>query len=185
MADGFETADTEETLTCLHITVFHPEQEKKQVFQALPFYKRQQLKVDELIKFGRNCNICRFNFEDAQVSRIQFALELFRPFGSSEFVFEIKNLSKRVKLFVNNVELAYFNKFILPERCLVHFGDYQLLMQKQDGQSENYFEISFDMSKTSLWQETLSLWTPIPESSIPYTTSAVEIDENEYMGKSQ
>nr|XP_060632194.1 TRAF-interacting protein with FHA domain-containing protein A [Anolis sagrei ordinatus] len=177
MATAFETADTEETITSLNITVYHPEQEKKQVFRAIKFCQQQQLTVDEFVKFGRNCDICHFQFVDTQVSRIQFALQLFRPFGSSEFVFEIKNLSKRVKLTVDNVELAYLNKIILPRRCLVCFGNYKLLMHKQDGQSENFFEISFDMSKTPLWQEAVTL--PIPESGAVKLKFPVEAEEDE------
>ncbi|XP_008110303.1 TRAF-interacting protein with FHA domain-containing protein A [Anolis carolinensis] len=177
MATAFETADTEETTTSLNITVYHPEQEKKQVFRAIRFCQREQLRVDELVKFGRNCDICRFYFVDSHVSRIQFALQLFRPFGSSELVFEIMNLSKRVKLIVDSVELAFLNKFIIPQRCLVRFGDYQLLMEKQDGQSENFFEISFDMSKTSLWQEAVSL--SVPETGVAYSPSPEEMDEDE------
>ncbi|XP_062839496.1 TRAF-interacting protein with FHA domain-containing protein A-like [Anolis carolinensis] len=177
MATAFETADTEETITSLNLTVYHPEQDKKQVFRAIKFCQRQQLTVDEFVKFGRNRDICHFQFVDTQVSRIQFALQLFRPFGSSEFAFEIKNLSKRVKLTVDDVELAYLNKIILPQRCLVCFGNYQLLMHKQDGQSENFFETSFDMSKTSLRQKVVTL--PIPESGVVKNEFPVEADEDE------
>uniref|UniRef100_A0A803SMT2 Uncharacterized protein n=1 Tax=Anolis carolinensis TaxID=28377 RepID=A0A803SMT2_ANOCA len=46
-----------------------------QVFRAIKFCQRQQLTVDEFVKFGRNRDICHFQFVDTQVSRIQFALQ--------------------------------------------------------------------------------------------------------------
>ncbi|XP_061441355.1 TRAF-interacting protein with FHA domain-containing protein A [Rhineura floridana] len=181
---NFETTDTEETVTCLHITVYHPSQEDKQVFQALHFCQQQQLKADDLVKFGRDCHVCRFNFVDARVSRIQFALQFFRHFNSSEFGFEIKNLSKRLKLIVDSAELAYLNKVDLPETCMVCFGDYQMLLRTQGGQSENYFAICFELSKTSmLQQKNLSLPKPVPESGI-LCTAPVEMDETEEMESS-
>ncbi|KAJ7327035.1 hypothetical protein JRQ81_016794 [Phrynocephalus forsythii] len=179
MADAFETADTEETVTCLCITVYHPEQEKKQVFRALKFCQQQQLRADELVKFGRDPSACLFNFVDGRVSRIQFALHFFRHFKSTEFGFEIKNLSKKVKLFVDDVELAYLNKVILPEMCLVRFGDYEMLIQKQGGQSENCFEVRFELAKTSLWQKRVPERHPVPESGISYTDTPIEVDEDE------
>lgn len=183
MANPFETTETEETVTCLCITVYHPEQDKKQVFRTLKFCQQQQLRADELVKFGRDPNFCLFNFVDGRVSRIQFALHFFKHFNSTEFGFELKNLSKKVKLIVEHAELAYLNKVDLPETCLVRFGDYEMLMQKQGGQSENYFEIRFELAKTPLWQEKkVSLRQPIPESGILYNDSPTEIDEDEYMG---
>uniref|UniRef100_A0A8D2L1L5 Uncharacterized protein n=1 Tax=Varanus komodoensis TaxID=61221 RepID=A0A8D2L1L5_VARKO len=69
---SFETADTEEKATCLQITVYHPRQEELQVFRDFNFCQEQQLRADDLVKFGRDCNSCHFNFFDARVSRIQF-----------------------------------------------------------------------------------------------------------------
>ncbi|XP_062991314.1 TRAF-interacting protein with FHA domain-containing protein A [Elgaria multicarinata webbii] len=177
---SFETTDTEETVTCLRITVYHPRQEEQQVFRALEFCQPQQLRADEMVKFGRDCNVCQYNFVDPRVSRIQFALLFFRHFNSSEFGFQIKNMSKKVKLIVENNELAYLNKVDLPETCTIRFGDYQMLMQKQEGQSEDYFNVRFELAKMSLWQEkNLLLRAPIPDTCFSYADSPVEMDENE------
>ncbi|XP_053113111.1 TRAF-interacting protein with FHA domain-containing protein A isoform X2 [Hemicordylus capensis] len=176
---SFETADTEEIATCLSITVYHPSQEEKQVFRALSFCQRQQLRADDLVKFGRDCNVCHFNFVDGRVSRIQFALQFFRHFNSSEFGFEIKNMSKKVKLTVDNVELAYLNKVDLPETCMVLFGEYQILMQKQGGESEDYFDIRFELAEKSLLQEKRLLKKPILDYGMIQNDSPIEIDENE------
>ncbi|XP_015267371.1 PREDICTED: TRAF-interacting protein with FHA domain-containing protein A [Gekko japonicus] len=173
-----ENAETEETLTCLCMTFYHPNQEEKQVFRDLNFSQCQRVRADDVIKFGRDSNVCHFNLKDGRVSRIQFALQFFRLFNSSEFGFEIKNLSKRVNLTVNNVELSYLNKVDLPENGIVSFGDYEILMEKRGGQSEDYFEIRFELASASLLLDRdLSFHQPIPESDI---SSPTEMDENEW-----
>ncbi|XP_058049170.1 TRAF-interacting protein with FHA domain-containing protein A [Ahaetulla prasina] len=176
----FETEDTEETVTCLQITIYHPKQEEKPVFHALSFCRQQQLRADDIVKFGRDSNICRFYFVDPRVSRVQFCLQFFRHFNSSEFGFEIKNLSKKGKLSVDDVELAYLNKVNLPDKCTVCFGEYQMQLQKQEGQCEDYFNICFELARTSLLQEKkLFLKKPVCESSSSYTQFPTEMDENE------
>ncbi|XP_007437808.1 TRAF-interacting protein with FHA domain-containing protein A [Python bivittatus] len=176
----FETEDTEETVTCLRIIIYHPKQEESPVFHALKFCHNQQLRADDVVKFGRDSNICRFPFIDARVSRVQFGLQFFRHFNSSEFGFEIKNLSKKAKLIVDNIELGYLNKVSLPDKCMVCFGEYQMLLQKQEGQSEDYFNICFELARKSLLQEkNLFLKKPVCESSSSYTQFPTEMDENE------
>uniref|UniRef100_A0A6I8PNF7 TRAF interacting protein with forkhead associated domain n=1 Tax=Ornithorhynchus anatinus TaxID=9258 RepID=A0A6I8PNF7_ORNAN len=79
---SFEDADTEETVTCLHMTVYHPNQQQSKVFQSLKFLHRDRLRASEVVKFGRNPNTCYYTFMDRQVSRVQFSLQLFKPFNS-------------------------------------------------------------------------------------------------------
>lgn len=176
---AFENAETEETLTCLRMTLYHPKQEEKQVFRNLSFSQCQRVRADDVIKFGRDSNVCHFNFTDVRVSRVQFALQFFRLFNSSEFGFEIKNLSKKVNLIVNNVELSYLNKVDLPENGIVCFGEYEILMEKQTGQSEDYFELRFELATASLLvdNDDVSFHQPVPESGI---SSPTEMDENEW-----
>uniref|UniRef100_A0A672UZ52 TRAF interacting protein with forkhead associated domain n=1 Tax=Strigops habroptila TaxID=2489341 RepID=A0A672UZ52_STRHB len=73
---SFEEAETEETVTCLHMTFYHPCQEDKMMFRCLNFCKREQVRADEMAKFGRDSNVCHYNFMDARVSRIHFSLAL-------------------------------------------------------------------------------------------------------------
>uniref|UniRef100_A0A452SUN2 TIFA protein n=1 Tax=Ursus americanus TaxID=9643 RepID=A0A452SUN2_URSAM len=75
---SFEDADTEETVTCLQITVYHPGQLQSGIFQSIRFYNREKLPSSEVVKFGRNSNICHYTFQDKQVSRVQFSLQLFK-----------------------------------------------------------------------------------------------------------
>uniref|UniRef100_A0A670YHG9 TRAF interacting protein with forkhead associated domain n=1 Tax=Pseudonaja textilis TaxID=8673 RepID=A0A670YHG9_PSETE len=83
----FETEDTEEPITCLQITIYHPKEEEKAVFRGLSFHHQQQLRADDIVKFGRDSNICCFHLADSRVSRVQFALQFFRHFNSSEILY--------------------------------------------------------------------------------------------------
>uniref|UniRef100_A0A8D2DXU7 Uncharacterized protein n=1 Tax=Sciurus vulgaris TaxID=55149 RepID=A0A8D2DXU7_SCIVU len=83
---NFEDADTEETLTCLHMTVYHPGQLQSGIFQSTMFYNRRKFTSTEMIKFGRNSNICHYVFQDKQASRIQFSLQPFKHHGLSHLL---------------------------------------------------------------------------------------------------
>uniref|UniRef100_A0A8C7E8U7 Uncharacterized protein n=1 Tax=Nothoprocta perdicaria TaxID=30464 RepID=A0A8C7E8U7_NOTPE len=61
-----EEADTEETLTCLHMTFYHPCQEDKMMFRCLNFCEREQVSANESATFGRDSNICRYNLMDSR-----------------------------------------------------------------------------------------------------------------------
>nr|XP_012420103.1 PREDICTED: TRAF-interacting protein with FHA domain-containing protein A [Odobenus rosmarus divergens] len=182
---SFEDADTEETVTCLQITVYHPGQLQSGIFQSIRFYNREKLCSSEVVKFGRNSNICHYTFQDKQVSRVQFSLQLFKKFDSSVLFFEIKNMSKKTSLLVDNKELGYLNKIDLPYKCMVRFGEYQFLIEKEDGESLEFFETQFIFSPRSLLQENnWPLQKPIPEdgsysSCSTQNTSPTEMDENE------
>ncbi|NXA11729.1 TIFA protein, partial [Sapayoa aenigma] len=182
----FEEAETEETVTCLHMTFYHPCQEEKMMFRCLDFCKREQVRADEMAKFGRDSNICHYNLMDTRVSRIQFSLQFYRKLDSSEFCLEIKNLSKRTKLTVNQTELGYLNKMDLPWKCIICFGDYQILAEIQEGESVDYFETHLHLAEAPILQErSLPSLQPIPEDGISPSIFLsqgkipTEIDENE------
>uniref|UniRef100_A0A8C6J337 Uncharacterized protein n=1 Tax=Melopsittacus undulatus TaxID=13146 RepID=A0A8C6J337_MELUD len=50
---------------CLQFTYYH-------------IILQEQVRAGEMAKFGRDSNICHYNFMDARVSRIQFSLQLYR-----------------------------------------------------------------------------------------------------------
>uniref|UniRef100_A0A8D2M8F7 Uncharacterized protein n=1 Tax=Zonotrichia albicollis TaxID=44394 RepID=A0A8D2M8F7_ZONAL len=81
----FEEAETEETVTCLHLTFYHPGQAEKMMFRCLDFCRRQQLRADDTAKFGRDSSLCRYSLVDTRVSRIQFSLQFYRKLHSSEY----------------------------------------------------------------------------------------------------
>ncbi|NWS70778.1 TIFA protein, partial [Crotophaga sulcirostris] len=182
----FEEAETEETITCLHMTFYHPYQEEKMMFRCLNFCRREQIRADEMAKFGRDSNVCRYNLMDSRVSRIQFSLQFYRKLNSSELGFEIKNMSKKTKLIVDHTELSYLNKIDLPRKCIICFGDYQILAEIQEGESLDYFQTSLRLTEVPVLQERcLPSRQPILESSIScslfpsQSKSPTEIDENE------
>uniref|UniRef100_A0A8C3NFG9 Uncharacterized protein n=1 Tax=Geospiza parvula TaxID=87175 RepID=A0A8C3NFG9_GEOPR len=65
---SFEEAETEETVTCLHLTFYHPGQGEKMMFRCLDFCRRQQLRADDTAKFGRDSSLCRYSLVDTRVS---------------------------------------------------------------------------------------------------------------------
>ncbi|EPY88573.1 TRAF-interacting protein with FHA domain-containing protein A [Camelus ferus] len=167
------------------MTVYHPGYQRSGIFQSIRFFNREKLSSSEVVKFGRNSNTCHYTFQDKQVSRVQFSLQLFKKFGSSVLSFEIKNMSKKANLIVDNKELGYLNKMDLPYKCMVRFGDYQFLIEKEDGESLEFFEIQFTLSTQPLLQENNWLSEPIPEcggysSSSTQNNSPVEMGENEW-----
>lgn len=183
---SFEDVDTEETVTSLHMTLYHPGHQRSGIFQSIKFCNRETLPTSEVVKFGRNSSTCRYTFQDKQVSRVQFSLQLFKKFDSSVVSFEIKNMSKKTNLLVDDKELGYLNKMDLPDKCLIRFGDYQFLVEKEDGESLEFFEIQFFLSIRPLLQENKWLpQKPTPEcgSCSPCSTqnnSPMEAGENEW-----
>ncbi|XP_072478796.1 TRAF-interacting protein with FHA domain-containing protein A [Notamacropus eugenii] len=176
---SFEDADTEEKLTCFQLTVYHPNQDNNNVFQGLRFFNRERLSSMEVVNFGRSSNLCHYTLQDKQVSRVQFSLQPFKQFNNSVLSFEIKNLSKKTSLLVDNMELGYLNKMDLPGRCIVRFGEYQFLMEKEDGESLEYFETRFVLAPRSLLEER-HYGMPVPENGFYSSTLPTEMDENEY-----
>ncbi|RXM27820.1 TRAF-interacting protein with FHA domain-containing protein A [Acipenser ruthenus] len=165
---NIDDVETEETLTCLRITVHHPLHEIKNVFQLIHFNKREKHMVEDPLKVGRDTKSCHISLYDLRVSRVQFSIQAFRHFNSSKLFFEIKNLSKKGKLIVNNTELEHLNKVELPKKALVRFAEFQLLVEKEDGESTESFDTFFELVRTPPCQEILCApsMSPIPETGI-------------------
>ncbi|XP_078399000.1 TRAF-interacting protein with FHA domain-containing protein A [Cetorhinus maximus] len=182
----FENDDTEETVTCLNINVYHPQ---AKVFKSLDYTEKQKYRAEEMIKFGRDSKICNFPLIDKRVSRLQFAIQAFRHSESSELCFEIKNTSLKTKLYINNEILDHLNKIELPRKCILRFGEYQFYLEKYDGEAREYFESFIKLSLVPFCQETnvetlpnpeIGIWkivdAPAPQCQFQ---TAVETDENE------
>ncbi|CAN2388898.1 TRAF-interacting protein with [Pristimantis euphronides] len=188
-ADG-DKDDTEQTLTCLLVKMYHPQQRDGVIFSAIDLHKRQELTAEEVVFFGRDCK-SQFTLLHSKVSRMQFSLQFFKPLNSSTFSFEIKNLSKKSKLYVDGLELNYLNKIDLPPKCMIHFGDFQMLMENEVGESEDKFAVCCEVSRSCLVQEQgHPVMVAIPEngplndslyhsSAISPTPFPIEVDEND------
>ncbi|NP_001089151.1 TRAF-interacting protein with FHA domain-containing protein A isoform X1 [Xenopus laevis] len=169
--------DTEQTISCLTLTLYHPNHQDQKLFRGINFSRKEEIKADAVVAFGRDYNVCRYPLLSNRVSRIQFNLQLFKHFNCSTSTFEIKNLSKKNKLYVDNLELDYLNKIELPKKCMIRFGDFQILAEIDEGDSDEKFEICCEKSHVSLVQDSfIPTMQPIPECG---TLNAVEIDENE------
>ncbi|XP_040274293.1 TRAF-interacting protein with FHA domain-containing protein A-like [Bufo bufo] len=187
---GDNNVDTEQTLTCLLMKLYHPHQDDRRIFSAIELCRKHEIRAEEVVSFGRDVNCCRFTLLQNRVSRMQFALQFFKPFNSSALSFEIKNLSKKTKLYVDGWELSYLNKVDLPPKCMVRFGEFQILMETEAGESEDKFAVYCELSRVSLVQETgHPVKQSIPENgplnesnhqplSVPPTPPPVEDDEN-------
>uniref|UniRef100_A0A5F8GAI7 Uncharacterized protein n=1 Tax=Monodelphis domestica TaxID=13616 RepID=A0A5F8GAI7_MONDO len=81
---SFEDANTEETFTCFHVTVYHLGQDHNQVFEGLKFCKREKLSSTEEVKFGQNPNLSRqTSFQNSVLSTLsQFSTQLFHEVGT-------------------------------------------------------------------------------------------------------
>ncbi|CAH2300751.1 TRAF-interacting with FHA domain-containing A [Pelobates cultripes] len=189
MANNSSNVETEQTTTCLHLTFYHPQNHRQNIFGAIPLRTPQEIKAEATVAFGRDVNTCKYVFLCNRASRIQFVIQFFKPLHHGGPAFEIKNVSKKAKLYVDHLELNYLNKVDLPAKCIIQFGDFQMLLEKEEGESEDVFEISCDVSRTPLVQETQErLMVSIPENGIlngsaPPTilkcSIAEETDENQ------
>ncbi|XP_040274295.1 TRAF-interacting protein with FHA domain-containing protein A-like [Bufo bufo] len=181
---GDNNVDTEQTFPCLLMKLYHPHQDDRRIFSAIELGRKYEIRAEEVVSFGRDVNCCSFTLLQNRVSRMQFALQFFKPFNSSALSFEIKNLSKKTKLYVDGWELSYLNKVDLPPKCMVRFGEFQILIETEAGESEDKFAVYCELSRVSLVQETgHPVKQSIPESnhqpfSVPPTPPPVEDDEN-------
>ncbi|XP_018425311.1 PREDICTED: TRAF-interacting protein with FHA domain-containing protein A [Nanorana parkeri] len=182
--------DTEQTHTCLHLKLYHPlHQHDQRIFSAINLGRKEELRAEEDAVFGRD--VCTFKLLNNKVSRLQFALQFFKPLYNSKMAFEIKNLSKRAKLYVDGLELSYLNKVDLPPKCMIRFGDFQILAETEEGESEDKYVICCEVSRYSLVQDVSGpVMVGISETGVQNghaysyshtcaTPPPVEVDEND------
>ncbi|XP_040185032.1 TRAF-interacting protein with FHA domain-containing protein A isoform X2 [Rana temporaria] len=183
--------DTEQTLTCLHLKMYHPLlQHDSRIFSAFNLGRKEELRAEDAAIFGRD--VCKFKLLNTKVSRLQFEFNFFKPLHSSKMAFEIKNLSKRAKLYVDGLELSYLNKVDLPTKFMIRFGDFQILAETEEGESEEKYNICCEVSRYSLVQDVPGpLMVGISETGVlngptalyshicRNTPPPVEVDEND------
>ncbi|KAM8938731.1 TRAF-interacting protein with FHA domain-containing protein A [Pelodytes ibericus] len=183
------SAETEQTLPCLHMTLYHPRGHSDRIFEFIELKPLQEMRADEAVAFGRDYNVCKYAISSTKVSRVQFVLQFYKPLHLGSTVFEIKNVSKKSKLYVDHLELNYLNKVELPANCLIRFGDFQILAEKEEGDSEDKYEISCQVSRAPLAREPVErIMVAIPENGtlngpappVGKSPTAEEFDENEF-----
>ncbi|CAJ1086654.1 TRAF-interacting protein with FHA domain-containing protein A [Xyrichtys novacula] len=141
-----QTMETEEDLlTCLHIKLYHPQQNFKGFYELLPFGTRHRHQADEPLRVGRDAKSCTFALNDLRVSRKQLALIAYRTPQSPDLLFTIQNLSQRGKLTVNSSALGYLERTDLPNKALIRFGEYEMLIVRESGEAKGSFEVGFEV----------------------------------------
>lgn len=146
MMNVSQTMETEEDLlTRLHIKFYHPQQNCKGLYGLLPLGNRSRHSADDPLRLGRDAQACTFSLVDAKVSRKQLALFAYRTPHSQDMLFTIQNLSQRGRLSVNSSSLDYLERMDLPDKALIRFGEYEMLIIRESGEAKGSFEVEFEV----------------------------------------
>ncbi|XP_038586762.1 TRAF-interacting protein with FHA domain-containing protein A [Micropterus salmoides] len=149
------TLETEEDLlTCLQIKFYHPQQSSKGLYELLPLRNRSRHSVDDPIKLGRDAQACTFTLVDIRVSRKQLALHAYRTPQSPDLLFTIQSLSQKGRLSVNGCALGHLERMDLPDKALVRFGGYEMLIIREAGEAKGSFEVEFEVLEAPPSRET-------------------------------
>ncbi|KAG8006284.1 TRAF-interacting protein with FHA domain-containing protein A [Nibea albiflora] len=141
-----QTMETEEDLlTCLRLKFYHPQQNCKGMYGLLPLGKRSKHSAEDPLKLGRDSQSCTFSLVDPKVSRKQLALFAYRTPHSMDMLFTIQNLSQKGRLSVNSSALDYLEKMDLPDKALIRFGEYEMLIIRESGEAKGSFEVEFEV----------------------------------------
>lgn len=146
-----QTDETEELLTCLRLQVYHPEPQN--ILTSLPMNQRLKQEAEDPVRLGRAADACPFVLNDSKVSRKQLALTAFRTPDSTEMHFNVQNLSRKSRLQVNGFELGHLVGAELPNKALIRFGRYELLVVREPGDCETHFEVLFEWRNVPPSQE--------------------------------
>ncbi|CAN9509725.1 unnamed protein product [Ophioblennius macclurei] len=176
-----QTLETEEDLlTCLRIKVFHPQQGSKGLFSQLPVATRTPCSADDPLRLGRDSQSCTFSLVDARVSRKQLALQAYRSVCNPDLLFSIQNLSQRGRMTVNGTPLGYLERLDLPDKALIRFGEYEMLVIREPGEAKGSFEVEFEVLMGPPSRET-PLCTPPSSETIPHVPSMIPVTETGYL----
>ncbi|KTG40395.1 hypothetical protein cypCar_00038347 [Cyprinus carpio] len=163
--------ETEELLTCLHVHLFHPNQAISPLFHNLPLNQPYKMNAEDQVRLGRDGQTCVFVLNDTSVSRKQLTIQAYRKAGSPFLSFVIQNISQKVKLMVGGSELRYLERAELDDKVLCRFGRYELLIWQEPGESENKFEVLFEICNKPPSQESgidVPCKPPVMDTGVPW-----------------
>lgn len=141
-----QTLETEDDLlTCLRVKLYHPQQNVKGLYQLLPLGTKSRHSAEVPLRMGRDAQSCALALADARVSRKQLALHAYRTPRSPNTLFEIQNLSQRGRLSVNSTALEYLERAELPDKALIRFGEYEILIVRESGEAKGSFEVELEV----------------------------------------
>ncbi|XP_016425771.1 TRAF-interacting protein with FHA domain-containing protein A-like [Sinocyclocheilus rhinocerous] len=169
--NDYSKLETEELLACLHIHLFHPNQTICPLFHNLPLNQPYKMHAEDQVRLGRDGQTCVFVLNDTSVSRKQLSIQAYRKAGSPFLSFMIQNMSQKVKLMVGGSELRYLERAELDDKVLCRFGRYELLIWQEPGDSENKFEVLFEICNTPPSQELgidVPCKPPVMDTGVPW-----------------
>ncbi|XP_053199314.1 TRAF-interacting protein with FHA domain-containing protein A [Scomber japonicus] len=141
-----QTMETEEDfLTCLHIKLYHPKQASQGFYTLLPLGEKCKHSAEDPLRLGRDAQVCTYALADPRVSRKHLALFAYRTPQSPDILFTIQNLTQRGRLSVNGSVLNYLERMDLPDKALIRFGEYEMLIIRESGEAKGSFEVEFEV----------------------------------------
>ncbi|XP_041723956.2 TRAF-interacting protein with FHA domain-containing protein A-like [Coregonus clupeaformis] len=146
-----QTVETEELMTCLQIQLYHPQQASRALYCMLPLDTRHKHQAEDPMRLGRDAQACTFALADPRVSRKQLSLQAYRTSNSPDIIFSVQNLSQKnffrsrhwVRVTVNGSELGFLERAELPDKALIRFGEYEMLIRRENGEARGSFEVEF------------------------------------------
>ncbi|XP_068443662.1 TRAF-interacting protein with FHA domain-containing protein A [Clinocottus analis] len=161
-----QTLETEEDLlTCLRVKLYHPQQSRRGLYELLPLGAKSRHSAEDPLRLGRDAQVCALALADARVSRKQLALHAYRTPRSPDTLFAIQNLSQRGRLSVNSTALGYLERAELPDKALVRFGEYEMLIVRESGEAKGSFEVELEVLEVPPSRETCTpSMTPVMEA---------------------
>ncbi|XP_075999933.1 TRAF-interacting protein with FHA domain-containing protein A [Genypterus blacodes] len=172
--DVSQTMETEEDLlTCLHIKLYHPKQTSQALYRLLPLGNRKQYSAEDPLKLGRDAQACALALVDPRVSRKNLALQAYRTPQSKDMLFTLQNLSQKGQMSVNGSVLGYLERMDLPDKALIRFGEYEVMIIRENGEAKGMFEVDLEVLACSPSRETgvcLPCMTPVMDTCICVTT---------------
>ncbi|MCI4377236.1 hypothetical protein PGIGA_G00201450 [Pangasianodon gigas] len=186
-----QTMVTEESLTCLHVQLYHPDQSTQPLYSLLRMSQPYKISAEDPIRLGRDGQSCSFVLNDGRVSRKQLSIQAYRKAGSPDLRFSVQNMSQRGKIMVNGYELGHLEQADLEEKALLRFGKYELLIWKEPGEAQDSFEVLFEKLNVSPSREMgidLPCRIAVMDTGVrnyqngsPMSPEPLESDENLYM----
>lgn len=165
-----QTIETEEDLLpCLHVKLYHPQQSSNSLYGLIPLGKRSKHPAEDPLRLGRDGQACTVALLDTRVSRKQLAIQAYYTPRSRDMLFRIQNLSQRAQLSVNSSALDYLEVVDLPDKALIRFGQYEMLIIRESGEAKASFEVEFEVLTVAPSRETCTCEpsvTPVSDTVI-------------------
>lgn len=186
-----QTMVTEESLTRLHVQLYHPDQFTQPLYSLLSVNQPYKICAEDPIRIGRDGQSCSFVLNDTRVSRKQLSFQAYRKPGGLDLCFTVQNISQKGKILVNGHELGHLERVDLEEKVLLRFGKYELLIWKEPGEAQDSFEVLFEKLNVSPSRE---IGVDLPcriavmdtgvrnyQNETPMSQEPLESDENLYI----